>query len=275
MTTLLVWVSYTTTGERSDLPRSMYMASDSRITWGSEARRWDAGRKIFAPVKEPHLFGYCGDVVFPSLVLGQLVSAIDQGILFHPDASAVEKNASVLASIKTSHSRRHNVAEQDFEIVHVYRPQDWPSTEFSCWIISYTAKNGQWHCREPLLPSTTGVIISLGSGANAARAYADRWAQSDVGGTSRAIFSAFCDAVMSADDRLTGGVPQILGLYTQGPPRPLGFSERGLLFLHGLQLELSATIANVEWRDRLFQRIDPMTSQPLDGARRFARPNLD
>jgi hypothetical protein len=131
MTTLLVWVSYSTTGERSDLPRAMYMASDSRITWGSEFRRWDAGRKIFAPVKEPHLFGYCGDVVFPSLVLGQLVSAIDQGILFHPETSGDERNASVLASLKTSHQRRQNVEERDFEIVHVYRSQDWPSTEFS------------------------------------------------------------------------------------------------------------------------------------------------
>jgi hypothetical protein len=100
-------------------------------------------------------------------------------------------------------------------------------------------------------------------------------AQSDVGGTSRGIFSAFYDAIMSGDDPMTGGMPQISGLYAEGPPRPLGFTEGGLLFLHGLQLESSATIANIEWRDHLFQRIDPMTSKPLDGARRFARPGLD
>jgi hypothetical protein len=251
----------------------MYMASDSRITWGSEFRRWDAGRKIFAPVKEPHLFGYCGDVVFPSLVLGQLVSAIDQGVLFHPEATGDERNASVLASLKTSHQRRQNVEEQDFAIVH-YRPQDWPSTEFSCWKISYTAKNGLWDYGKLPVPPKTGVVILLGSGEKPTTPYVNRWDTSSVGGTSRAIFSVFCEAILSGDDRLTGGAPQISGLYAEGPPRPLGFTERGLLFLNGLQLEPSATIKNVEWRDRLFQRIDPVTSQPLDGARRFARPNL-
>jgi hypothetical protein len=163
MTTLMVWISYSNTGERSNLPRSIYLASDSRITWGSESRRWDAGRKSFAPVKEPHLFGYCGDVVFPSLVLGQLVSAIDQGILFHHGASGAERNTSVLASLQTSHGRRHNVAEHDFQIVHVYRSHDWPSTEFLCWKIGFTAKNGRWDCSELPLPMKTGVVLSLGS----------------------------------------------------------------------------------------------------------------
>jgi len=87
MTTVIAWISYSDTGESPDLPRAMYMASDSRITWGSRVRRWDAGRKIFSPFKEPHIFEYWGDVVFPSLVLGQLVSAIDHGILAHRRSS--------------------------------------------------------------------------------------------------------------------------------------------------------------------------------------------
>ena len=45
----------------------IYLASDSRITWGSANRRWDAGRKLFTSDKSSHAFGYCGDVVFPSL----------------------------------------------------------------------------------------------------------------------------------------------------------------------------------------------------------------
>lgn len=275
MTTLLVWVSYSTTGERPDLPRAMYMASDSRITWGSELRRWDAGRKIFAPVSEPHLFGYCGDVVFPSLVLAQVVSAIDQRVQFDPKANGIERNASVLSSLKRSHQGLSDVEARDFEIVHIYRQQDWPSTEFSCWKIGYAAKSGRWDCGELALPLKTGVVVPLGSGATAATAYVDRWGRSDVGGTSRGIFSGFCESIMSGDDRLTGGPPQISGLYTEGPPRTFGFVDKGLLFLHGLQLEPSVSVRNIEWCDHLFQRVDPVTSQPLDGARRFARPDLD
>jgi hypothetical protein len=275
LTTFLVWASFSDTGEHRYLPRAIYMASDSRITWGSSARRWDAGRKIFAPVNEPHLFGYCGDVVFPSLVLGQLVSAIDQRILFRPDAGGAERNEAILEALRTSHGRRHNVQEQDFTIVHVYRAQDWPLTAFSCWTITYAANSGHWHCSELPLPSTTGAIVALGSGAEANTSHAYRWAQSDVGGTSRAIFSAFRDAIDSGDDPLSGGMPQISGLYTEGQPRLLGFAEGGLLFLHGLQVAMNDSVKSIEWRDRLFQRIDPVTSRPVDGARRFARPRLD
>jgi hypothetical protein len=58
MTTLIAWVAFTDTGEHPELPRAVYMASDSRITWGSSGRRWDAGRKLFSPHEQPHLFGH-------------------------------------------------------------------------------------------------------------------------------------------------------------------------------------------------------------------------
>lgn len=272
MTTLIAWTSYSDTGEQSHLPRAIYVASDSRITWGSVTRRWEAGRKIFAPLKEPHIFGYCGDVVFPSLVLGQIISAIDYGILFSKESSAEEKNEIVFESIKTSHKRRHNVPENDFEILHVFRTQDWPSTTFAAWVISYVAATDLWNCSQISLPSTTGIVKAMGSGASAAKTHASTWNRSDVGGTSRAIFSAFCDAVASGNDPLTGGSVQVYALYTENEPRPLGYVDSGLRFLHGLQLASCSSAANIEWRDRLFQRVNPMTLKPIEGARRFARP---
>jgi hypothetical protein len=274
MTTLIAWTSYSDTGVSPHLPRAMYVASDSRITWGSASRKWEAGRKIFAPLKEPHIFGYCGDALFPTLVLGQIISAIDYGILFPPCASANEKNEIIFASMQESHKQRHGVLEQDFKILHVHRTQNWPSTAFAAWVISYGAAAKSWNCDQISLPSTTGIAIALGSGASVAEAHAGRWANSDVGGMSRAIFSAFCDAVTSGNDPLSGGAPQISALYTKDPPRPLGYAENGLTFLHGLQLATCGTLANIEWRDRLFQEIDPNTLMSIQGARRFARPPL-
>ena len=45
---------------------------------------------------------------------------------------------------------------------------------------------------------------------------------SDVGGTSRSIFSAFYDAMQSSDDPLSGGYPQIAALYTTRKPQVIG-----------------------------------------------------
>ncbi len=274
MTTLIAWASYSNTGQSAHLPRAIYVASDSRITWGSVARRWEAGRKVFTPLKEPHIFGYCGDVVFPSLALGQIISAIDYEILFPPEASANDKNEIIFETIKESHRQRLNVPEQNFQILHVHRTQNWPSTAFAAWIISYDVATASWSCNQVPLPSTTGIAIALGTGASAAKSHAIKWAESDVGGTSRAIFSAFCDAVTSGNDPLSGGTPQISALYTESAPRPLGYVEDGLTFLHGLQLGPSGTLTNIEWRDRLFQRVDPTMLSPIAGARRFARPTL-
>lgn len=60
------------------------------------------GRKVFTCRIEPHMFGYCGDVVFPSLAIAQIVSAIDNGVLFRAKASADDKHEAVYASLKKS-----------------------------------------------------------------------------------------------------------------------------------------------------------------------------
>lgn len=69
MTTLISWV-----GVDQRAPASLYIAADSRITWGSE--HWDRGAKTFASPTTPDVLGYCGDVLFPALVLPQFIACL-------------------------------------------------------------------------------------------------------------------------------------------------------------------------------------------------------
>jgi hypothetical protein len=275
MTTLIAWVAFTDTGERPELARAVYVASDSRITWESSGHRWDAGRKLFSPHEQPHLFGYCGDVVFPSLVLGQIISAIDQGILFDPSDSADRKHQVILESIMASHDCPHDVGEQDFSILHVVRRSAWPATAFSGWVIRYRAKTRDWSSEVLPFPTKTGLLIALGSGAGMAKAHTRRWNESDVGGMSRAIFSAFCETISASKNKLSGGPPQLSGLYGEGPPKTFGVIQNGSPFFHGLPLKREMALSNIEWRDELFQTIDPISLSAAKGARRFARPHFD
>jgi hypothetical protein len=96
MTTLIAWISY----GHSGLATAVYLASDSRITWGSQNNRWDAGRKLFTASTSPHAFGYCGDVVFPSLVLAQVASAIDQKLVFDSNALPDVKHAAIVSLLR-------------------------------------------------------------------------------------------------------------------------------------------------------------------------------
>jgi hypothetical protein len=264
VTTLVSWISYTSAGRARKVPGALYIVSDSRISWGSSTHRWDAGRKVFATREEPHLFGYCGDVVFPSLVLGQITSAIDQKILFSDEADAETRHELILESIKKSFGRRHNAPDESFWILHAMRKTGWPTPEFALWQISYDARRKVW--------GNASIPIPSRSGAASARKHAVLWRNSDVGDRSSSIFSAFCDALNSGNDPYSGGPPQIAALFADISPRMLGFIKDGTHYLHGLEIAANKALSRIEWRDDLFQRINPITLKRMAGARRFARP---
>ena len=57
MTLLVAWAGVDTHGTSF-----VYIASDSRISWGTTAT-FDYGRKVFAFAHWPDVLGYCGDVL--------------------------------------------------------------------------------------------------------------------------------------------------------------------------------------------------------------------
>jgi hypothetical protein len=272
MTTLQSWISYSDTGESPDLPRAVYLASDSRITWGQSDRRWEAGRKVFAPNFEPHLFGFCGDVVLPALIIGQVVSAIDAGVLFGREATGNERHEAVLRAVERGVASAIMTPTMDFSIHHVYREKNWPQTHFRAWTIFYSSNQRSCKSQELGMLSKTGVVGAYGSGRKSAEAHHDLWQATESAGRSRAILSAFCDSIRSGKDPLSGGPPQLAALYTKGAPVQIGMFFEGRRYLNGLELEVGPNLTNAEWRDCLGQVINPETGGVIEGARRFGRP---
>ena len=76
MTLLASWLAVD-----SRAPSAVYIMSDSRISWDNRAF-FDYGKKVFGCKNYPDIFGYCGDVLFPSIVLNQIVDIADHGLLF-------------------------------------------------------------------------------------------------------------------------------------------------------------------------------------------------
>jgi hypothetical protein len=113
MTTLFSWLSVDNRG-----PSSIYIVSDSRITWGSSGKRWDSGRKVFA-TKSADIFGYCGEVLFPSLVLSQLGDLIDRDILWSSDCAAENRHSKIDARYnkKELQQRCNKLAEYKDRII--------------------------------------------------------------------------------------------------------------------------------------------------------------
>lgn len=268
MTTLVAWIAID-----SQAPSALYLASDSRISWSGTSARWDAGRKLFFCRNHPDLFGYSGDVLFPALALGQLTEAADASLLFSAGSDAASRHDAVVSVLRASFEQRHQAPTASFSVLHASRDGRGSRARFRLWLTSYSAATSSWLDREEVVSMQgSQLLIALGSGAASLAAHADRWGRSDQGGTSRAIFSAFCDLIKSADDPATGGVAQLVGMYHTRMPQAFGFVRGGQRYLHGLPLPAGNEEDTIEWRDELFQRLDGKSLTVRKGAQRHMRP---
>lgn len=267
MTTLISWLSVDSRG-----PSAIYVVADSRITWGSQTRRWDSGRKVFA-ASTSDVFGYCGDVLFPSLVLGQVIDLVTRGLLWTDDTDPDERHVVLVEYLRTAFARRQNAPDQGFTVVHAARRGAGMKSEFLVWRTDYVPGARGW-TDTPLHTAEHGrshVVVTLGSGSEPLNREIENWRVSPQGGTARSLFSAFCDALEVGADPLTGGVPQIVSIDRKSRGKALGFVADGQRYIHGSPIGYSAAQESIEWVDRLFNRMSPASLARLSGAQRQVR----
>jgi hypothetical protein len=270
MTTLLSWTGIDTHG-----PASIYIASDSRISWG-DGKYWNVGRKVFASKTSPEIFGYCGSVTFPIQILGQLIELIDSGLLFVAEDCFVVKLEKIRAKIGESY-RSQPISQHDkCEIIYASREGSRMSSTFHAAIIKVSSAGV--FIENCILPKTSGIIASAGSGKLSLQNSYDEWVGPvilDPEGrerTSRSVFGAFCDALRSEKDPYSGGAPQLIGLYRDGPANSFGIIYNDSRFMNGMEVGQSPYLNNVEWRNNLFERCCGETMKILKQAQRQPKP---
>jgi hypothetical protein len=274
MTTLAALVGADQRGRDLYRPGSLYLASDSRISWEDQnfTLTWDRGRKLFASSSRPDLLGYVGDVFFPSLVLAQVTSAIDVGAMYPTDASPSERFSLIQKSIKASFGGLPENTKRGFIIIYATREMEKLNSTFHMFTLAWNPNAG-WAEQSIEVPQRSSTLLVLGSGEAAVEKWHERLNSSSQGSTSRAVFSAFCDAVYSGQDPKTGGAPQLVGLYRIGPGRAFGVVHDGKPFVFGMPLDEASAMgaSTLEWRNTFFERCDA-NGQYLPEAQRHHVP---
>jgi len=265
MTSLVVW-----TGVDSRGPASLYVASDSRISWG-EGGHWDFARKVFPSSCYPDILGYCGDVLFTSQVLGQIIGLLDAHFLYEADATPESRFLAISEVLKEAHSTYPEKERHPFSVIHCSRRDEGMTTLFAAFELAWRLPEG-WQSTAIPVPGSSGIVATYGSGKRSVSEWVGRWDKSEVGGTSRSIFSAFCDSLKSGEDTASGGAPQLAGIYRKGPAESFGVVYQEQRYLQGLRVDPTNHLSNVEWRNDLFERCDWKTGERLPGAQRHARP---
>ena len=219
MTSFVAWVGVDSRGTAS-----INLATDSRISWTTpKASYWDMARKTFSCSNSADIFAYVNDVTFPSMVLGQLVNIIDSGGLFCQSTSGAERYQIICSHIKNSHQTYSKSMVGSFTIFHASRFGEGLNSIFEMRTLGWDNKLKKWIESQLDIPKVSSSIVVDGSGAKTVSKWSERWESSSQGGTSRAVFSSFCNAVFAREDKLTNASPQLVSLYRKGFGKTIGF----------------------------------------------------
>lgn len=255
MTSFVAWL-----GADSRGPTSVYFASDSRLSWGTDPRTWDTGRKLFACHRSPEIFGFTGYLPLPQMILSRITELIDRKLLPSLIHGAVSGRAQELEEMTRREVDAHTYPiDGDFSLFYAARSGLGmpPNTAFHIHEVRYHAASRTVQLYPIDVPLASSVLLTRGSGKIAVDDWTDRWKRSDQGGTSRAAFSGFCDALREGSDKRSGGEPQLVGLYRQGYAKLFGVVTSRGASIQGRLGPIHPSLDRIEWRDELFQRVRP------------------
>lgn len=272
MTTLVAWCGVDSRG-----PASIYLASESRISWG-KAIYWDYGRKVFASSTTPDIFAYAGDVLFPSLVLGQIIELIEKGLCFDPVDTAEIKKQKIFQILKDAFINYPKSEQRNFTIVYCTRENLGMDSVFWAFTIIWDCKKG-WAEDSKEMPQKSDVIARFGSGGKFLDKWQTVWNMTTEKGTSRIVFSAFCKALYKSEDPHSGGSPQLVGLYRKGNGKTFGIIYKGKRYLLGSPIitePVNLKNPDIEWRNDLFENCSGYTKKRLlEEQKHISLNNLD
>ncbi len=264
MTLIVSWIGVDDKKEGKEIA-SIYISSDSRYTWGNTGK-FDYGVKVFGSTKFPEIFGFCGDVLFPSTILGQIIPQIDNGILFTNSDNAEIKSNKIFSYIKSSFkSYPKTFINDSFTILHGTRFEK----SFKLYKI-FLNPDKKLQKEEIYLGNISTKVFSGGSGASEFNKNWLQWTKDKHNDyrTSRAVYHCLYKTLKEIKDPRTGGLPQIVGLYRNKNVRLFGIVENKKKYIYGKESSEDINSLSIEWRNENFERMNPETLKIIEGAQR-------
>jgi len=245
---------------------SAYIVSDSKISWGKNDH-YDYARKVFACSKYPEIFAYCGDVIYPSIVLNQIVEMIDNHVLFLKKANRFERSDKIYEKLKekfSSFPNQHMCGV--LKILHISRDD---KEEFLIKIYEWNkTKNWKSNIHEIPINNESETLITMGSGSNEFnrihRKYKERLKETNGLTTSRGIFQCFCRALTNFEinnDPFCGGAPQLVGLYNNNIGKYFGIIYNDKRYFLGSEMKDENCLASIKWHNENFEVCNGKTKE--------------
>jgi len=253
VTSLLAWIAVD-----KRRPTGLYFASDSRRSWKDRDEIRDDCIKLFLPSGTREIFGFAGDITFPSKVLTRICSELESDPeLVNGTEDPYNRYCCVLAKLKAEFDALTSKPEHEFTILHGTRVGAMYKASFHLFQYTYDFASGQLSSGSLSCEAGSSVMVSRqGSGGIIVKSFLEK-ETAKLGEVSRAHFSAFCNAVDSGQDKCTGGPIQLAGVHSikdslhYGVVTPNGTYYRG-------STQLPANVSGIRWRNREFAKVDSL-----------------
>lgn len=255
MSLVIAWIGF------DKKPNSLYFAADSRISWPDKSK-WDNAQKVFALPITNEIFGYCGDVLFPTQILSQITQLAQTGALFtpteHPE-SRVKIYLKLLGKALESYPQ-----DKFAELFHVLYAVAYKG-QFFCYKISSQARSTQFILTPLPIPQVCSAVIGKPLGSSSAikllKSFFTRgksaWTGKEL--KSYEIFQAFHKTLTDSGDAAIGGAPQAVSLYNNGEAKLYGMLYKEDKWILGIDGKFLMVPENVSWRNQHFEICDALT----------------
>lgn len=268
MTLLLSWLAVD-----SRRPSSLYIASDSRLSWGNTSK-YDQGKKVFSFRNSPDIIGYCGDVLFPTVSLNQLISMADDNLLFAAGDNCDTKFNKIKTHLQAQlklYPSTPGIIDNTVQILYGSRDS---SHVFHLYNLTWHRRENMWYDEKLAIPDYSNTLTVLGSGRNEFLDKLKLYQRSDIGKTSRAIFQCFCDTLNNIQNKYCGGSPQLVGLFQKGNGLNFGIIWNGRRYFSGAEIPYNPNLDVIQWRNEEFEICSGDTMKKVEKAQRQPNPLL-
>lgn len=253
----------------SRAPSSLYFISDSRITWNITDKIWNSGRKTFSAKNTPDIFGYVGCAFLPTVIISQIVEQLDLGLICSSAAESDYRHSRILKSLKRSMHSLSGVNGSNFSIFHGTRQNEFMDSQFKLWQSNFSSSGKFIDDHEINIVYRKSHFAKIdGTGKGAVEVALANTSGSEFAGTSRSAIGAFCQALSAGDDLMSGGAPQLVGIYRKDPARTFGFVWKGKKYLSGLEVTQAEYWDGIQWRNSSLERCDGKTGEKLANAKK-------
>lgn len=267
MSLVLAWI-----GHDTHAVASAYIASESRVSWNN-GKKYDSCKKVFSSKKYPEIIGYCGDVLFPSLLLSSIIELIDTDLLFLANDIAIEryrKFRSKLFNEFYKYPKDISILGDNFEIIYINKEiSKFNYPNYYCYNIKWSRENG-FSSNNIQIPKISGIIHIMGEGE---KEFKENYKKFQSGGnrnTTRNVFHCLNYTLRNMKTEKCGGPPQLIGLYRK--PLSVGISYgiiyKSKRYYNGLVINKKNYNNGIDWHNDKFEICDCVTGKIKQGAQK-------